>query len=689
MYNKTIIRFGFYDIQNNQGRGRGYQPKPKAEADNPYREDITKTSSNNYLESLSNLLIFFVGASRMADFYSSEQLNYFRLCYVIVNLIPEGLRRVFKKEWDSRYKSVLGEWRDTPQNGYEFLNRESRRNRSRMARLLTIMVNGNTAEWDLTCLFYALLYSDSIGGNLNPMFLRSVEDLREIRNSFTHMVKTALTDIEFQEIVSRVSSAFIRLGLPINDIETVQYQTSFPTAEEKTLQTLVHDFTPKLEREEVAKQSVTEEHGALMGEKQSKVEPFCNLPFKPSHEILARSSEVKRIAKKMKEIEEGSLGAVSTVYLSGSPGCGKSQLARQLGQEFVRSRKDQSLTFVATLDAKTFQTLGDSYILLAQLLGISEDALTVLSNAMENTPKETINHLKALILPTVRKFSSWLIIADSVIDLTTIHAFLPQTASEEWGHGQVLITTQDSSAIPTSAPHTYHESLSVGMQPEDAVELLKQVSQISNHKQVEQVAEVLGFQPLALAAAALYMRMAVSSGSPDYSWLEYVKTTVTGKLELTEAMASSVKVAINKAMETDEVLRQTFALFLLCTSESLPTQLAVNFVANRTIQAEEMIKKHLLKSSSFLCVSEVGKDSEYLRLHSTVLQVLKTEAIFELESKDRSKCLKTALEVFQTLIAEREDLSSKDWDAYEQLRKLRSHAKSMIVSMRTSDLSSF
>ena len=38
MYNKTIIRFGFFDIQNNQGRGRGYQPKPKAVADNPYRD---------------------------------------------------------------------------------------------------------------------------------------------------------------------------------------------------------------------------------------------------------------------------------------------------------------------------------------------------------------------------------------------------------------------------------------------------------------------------------------------------------------------------------------------------------------------------------------------------------------------------------------------------------------------------
>ena len=35
MYNKTIVRFGFCDIQNIQGRGKGYQPQPSASADNP------------------------------------------------------------------------------------------------------------------------------------------------------------------------------------------------------------------------------------------------------------------------------------------------------------------------------------------------------------------------------------------------------------------------------------------------------------------------------------------------------------------------------------------------------------------------------------------------------------------------------------------------------------------------------
>ena len=33
-----FIRFSFCDIQNNQGLGKGYQPRPLTLADNPYRD---------------------------------------------------------------------------------------------------------------------------------------------------------------------------------------------------------------------------------------------------------------------------------------------------------------------------------------------------------------------------------------------------------------------------------------------------------------------------------------------------------------------------------------------------------------------------------------------------------------------------------------------------------------------------
>ena len=46
MYNKTVIRFGFCDIQNNQGLGKGYQPQPITPSLTLIILNITKTSSN-------------------------------------------------------------------------------------------------------------------------------------------------------------------------------------------------------------------------------------------------------------------------------------------------------------------------------------------------------------------------------------------------------------------------------------------------------------------------------------------------------------------------------------------------------------------------------------------------------------------------------------------------------------------
>ena len=46
MYNKSIIRIGLCDIQNNQGLGKDYPPRPSASAFNPY-PSLMKTLSNN------------------------------------------------------------------------------------------------------------------------------------------------------------------------------------------------------------------------------------------------------------------------------------------------------------------------------------------------------------------------------------------------------------------------------------------------------------------------------------------------------------------------------------------------------------------------------------------------------------------------------------------------------------------
>ena len=628
--------------------------------------------------------------------YTSQQLNFFRICYIAFNLFPKGLRKIFKQEWDFRYKTTFGEWKDAPQNGRDFCSNESRKSRSKFARYLATVQNGNTAEWDCSCLFFAILFSDSIGTTLSTAITREVDDLRQVRNDIAHNVEAKLTDAEFTNYVARVLFDFNALSLPINDIEEVQMQTNFPTAEVANLMVQVSNLQSELTTTksdlQVAQDTIQrqeEQVECLTQEIHSRVESFCDLTFKPSHKIIRRSKDVTRIMAKMQELDDRSNGTVSTIYLFGNPGCGKSQIARQIGEEIfaMRAGEVECVTFVTTLNAETLQTLIDSYISLARHLGITEYSLTNLAAMKVSVPSETIQHLKLLIFPKFKQFSKWLIIADNVVDLSLIRSHLPQTASEGWGDGQVLITTQDSSAIPSNAPLTYHESLSAGMQPEDALELLKEVSQISNHVQAEQVAEVLEYQPLALAAAAFYVQTVVNHGSPTYSWQKYLETFGRGEREGTEeplakentayssTITTAIKMALDRASKSDEVLHQIFRLFSLCAPESLPIEIAINFVKARTTgKPEELIKATILKSSLITCLHSDNEAPVYLRVHNIVHEVLQTVLTFDVEF---IACISEAIKNFCFLTLTESSHLFENGNACTKLRRVASHCKKL------------
>ena len=562
--------------------------------------------------------------------YSQEQLNYFRLCYIAFNLVPVGLRQIFKQEWDFLYKTTLrGEWKNSPQNGRDFYNRETKTSRKRNARCLATIQNGDTAEWDCTCLFFAILYSDSVGKALRPAVRKDVDDIRQVRNGIAHITEANLTDADFQTSVDRVLNAFTSLGLPITEVQEIKNQKSFPTKEVEKIKRQARDLQAELDLTkcdlketkktlrstevdlisakdenkaltleisetkrtlqsiEVDLISVKDENKALTEELSAKLQPFCFLASRPPHAIIRRSHDIERITNKMEELYSGANGTVSTVYLSGNPGCGKSQLAREIGKQFFPKRTDdvEDLNFVATLNAESVEALAESYMALGRHLGLTEYALTSLESLKNEKPLKAIQQLQLLIMPQTSKFTKWLIIVDNVIDLRLVRDLLPQTGSEEWGNGQVLITTQDSGTIPQNAPHTYHESLSKGMMRDEAVELLETVSQISDRELAENVAERLDCQPLALAAAAYYMKTVVNSGSLHYNWKAYLDDISTydqrNEIETVLATESSayakttttaVEMALQRAVDVDKVLRETFSFLSLCANEDFPTR---------------------------------------------------------------------------------------------------------------------
>jgi len=616
-------------------------------------------------------------------------------------LVPEGLRQVFKQEWDFRYNPTPGEWKDTPKNGSDFYNKEPPTSRKDINLYLKTIQNGNRAEWDSSCLFFAILFSYSIGKTLSAAIRKEVDDLREVRNDIAHPGKAKLSDAEFRSYCRRVLLAFNSLRLPISDLEAVKNQTSFRTKEVNNLMAQVANLQSELievkcdlQAAQDTIQEKEEQVDCLTQEINSKVESFCSLTFKPSHQIIRRTNDVKRIMTKMQELHDGSNGVVSTIYLSGNPGCGKTQLARQIGEEFFTTGSGESngLMFVATLNAETVETLADSYLSQAKQMGITEYALTKLATAEEANPKERIQQLRCLIFPRFKQFSKWLIIVDNVVNLCLVNEYLPQTGSEEWGHCQVLITTQDSSTIPTNAPHTYHESLSAGMQPEEAVELLKQVSEVSNNEKAQAVAEELDYQPLSLAAAASYVQFVGRSST--YDWSNFLTTLTNVEREVTEErltqvnpaypnkMTKVIQLAIDTTLKRDEVLRQTFLFFSLCGSEPVPIQAAVIFVINRTSrQTGELIRAKILNSSLIMPLYNEDEAPGYVRVHNVVHQVLKKMSL--MAATEKHECLSVAVQVFNSLIESEENRLLENSDVCVMLRRITTHCKALYEILRS------
>ena len=208
--------------------------------------------------------------------YTTEELNYFRVCYITTSIIRDGLEAVFKQEWNRVHESILGTWKDTAKNGHDFFNMESSRSKRRNIKLLKIIQNGNTKEWDSTCFFFAILYSDSLRPRLSPTVVSQVEVLRGFRNTvFAHSSQAHILETDFRASVTIVTNAFMALHLDTKQLQNISSQKSFPTEELQQLQEKVKALEEEL------------------GEPKS----FMCLPPKPSHEVVERKSETNKIRK--------------------------------------------------------------------------------------------------------------------------------------------------------------------------------------------------------------------------------------------------------------------------------------------------------------------------------------------------------------------------------------------------------
>ena len=567
--------------------------------------------------------------------YTDEQLNYYRICYVTTDILAEGLREIFKQEWDKLYKSTKGEWKDEPRNGMDFYNGESPRNQRRNVHLLNTMKNGHRGEWDCTMLFYAILFSDCVGLGLSAIVRKNVDDLRKFRNEeFAHMPQGSLSEIEFKNAISKVDVAFQALSLPTVKIQDLKCQKTFPTK----------DLTKVLKEVDKLKQDVQEKESqrqVLEDQLQNEAPSFCVLPPKPSHEIGGRESEVAKIVQQLRELNESSDNRLSYLYISGNPGSGKSQLAGLVAQRFFVDLKEipGGSSFVMTLNAASPDSLLESYASFARHLKCPDYSIVETLRSKDSTVDEKITSLKMLVAVKITCYTSWLLVVDNVTTMSSVHVHLPQFENEAWARGQLLITTQDTTSIPSESSFVNHISASKGMEPNDARSLLSKLSGIPDSELVGTVAQRLDYQPLALAGAAVFVKeIRQDKVSTHFGWEEYLKILEKGKRQKTEetlvstspvypnSMTKAITLAVETLIRSDKFQKHLFTFLALCAPRPLNVDIVVSYIMNAHEEFDEadkeLIRMRLKRSSLLLFQNDEG--GCFIRLHQVVHDALKT-----------------------------------------------------------------
>ena len=633
--------------------------------------------------------------------FSEKQLNYFRVSHIVNDILPPALRSLFHQEWNNRYKTTLGEWNDTPQNGRAFKNIESADNQEMNKKHLRTMVNGDTAQWDCTKLFYAILYSDSIGPGLSQRIKTNVHKLRRFRNDdWSHMAKGGqLSDADFKTTVAKVKRAFRALGLSTVEIQAASKLTTFPTNELQIVKTSNQKLTQDLKKKKAELQenknrlkTIEEQSKVFEEQLQREVEPFCVLPPKPHHVIASRDFHVDNVTQKLLNLRKANENALSSCYISGNPGSGKSQLAGLAAEKYYKeTRKDATApSFVMTLSAENPEALLTSYLSLARKMHCPEFTMNTTENSKDLNDERKIAIIKDLIATKIHLYSSWLLVIDNVTNLARIGQFLPERGNEQWGKGQLLITTQDCSCIPPDSSFTSHISISKGMEPADAICLLTELSGITDNDMGENVAHALDYQPLALASAGVYVRK-VRNTNPNFGWEGYLEKLEKGKRELTEkelakvnsiypnSMTVATKIALETVMDSDDIMKHAFTFLAFCAPEPLRLDVLTTYVVNADGELDKENIGIQIQGSSLLLLEK--EDDVNIRLHKVVHDIVKRLVKDQMEANEHARVACVAIGSCRQYIREAIPETLRSKDSVGGSRHIVPHLKTLAVGI--------
>ncbi|XP_046848464.1 uncharacterized protein LOC124442019 [Xenia sp. Carnegie-2017] len=513
---------------------------------------------------------------------SREERNNCYIQKILSNVVTKKLVDLFIQEWNITY----GVWENTNVSGQKLFNIEKTKTKRHDKHIEAKFQDGDTSKWDCTTLFAAILFSKSIGTKLGTTTRSAVDALRIVRNKFTHNNPGRVSDNEFDKMLCDIEKSFKDLGFSFTEINEIKCQ-------------------------------------------RNRFETFQVLPCKANHNVVKRTELLNQITADLNNLRSTNHNELTYYYISGNPGSGKSQLARQICEEMYNSFDwENKTTFVMTLEGKDIDSVLNTYAELYQRL--SNDK-TVIENILKEAKsrEDKIKDFQLLLTQQLKSWQTWWIVVDNVVELHKIYPLLPQVGDHSWKNGQIIVTVQNTDAIPPDGNLNKHISVSHGMNNEECQELLSVFSDIHNkdEKFLKDLSDKLDRQPLFLANAASYVG-SVKSVNPTFTWEQYFDKLNEGERQNMDANfqkinsaylgMKTVMLAVQKNAEESILLEHVFKLFSLISFDPLPQDVIIHFIKSidPQISAEDVCLQ--LKHCSLFLQTE----NNDIRLHSVVHEAI-------------------------------------------------------------------
>jgi tetratricopeptide (TPR) repeat protein len=321
--------------------------------------------------------------------------------------------------------------------------------------------------------------------------------------------------------------------------------------------------------------------------------------------------------------------------LIGTGGVGKTQLAADFARKLYADKK---VDLVVWANASKRPTIISAYAAAAKKVGAS--AATQEEQAAEDL-------VSWLATESGRK---WLVVLDDVADLDDpAKLWPPQNA---WG--RTIVTTRQYASRYRS---TGRKVLEVGMfTRDDALQYLR--SSLSGHPGAlqgdEELANVLGYHPLALAAAAAYIREVVETGSEQFGpgtcaeyvrrfadqrtkLIEIIKTEQLNGYEHSIAAVWSISVERVDKEHPSGIGRRLMVLLSLLDPNGIPFGILDTPEVHKYLQARstDEIERVLLTLRLFSLISFGGAGKDLVNIHMLVQRAVRETNQETLQSATR------------------------------------------------------